>query len=124
MIWCRHDSVKITRLHKSLAALIILFFFVLGAVAVSVAHESPLSGDAQSVMARLALYDAPARVHDRLDGSLWQLPAGNLPSSGHNDADRGWVYCQRYPVPMAQALISHNRAPKVSLHMLQSILLL
>lgn len=116
--------MKITRLHKSLAALIILFFFVLGAVAVSTAHESPFTGEAQSALTRLSLNDIAAQLHNSVDGALWQLPAGNLPSSGHNDVDRGWVVCQRFPVPSAQTLVSHNRAPKVSLHMLQSILLL
>lgn len=124
MILCRHDSVKITHLNKSLAALVILFFFVLGAVAVSTAQESSFTGEVESAVTRLIIDDAPARVQDSRNSCLWQLPVGDLPNSGYNDADRRWFIGQRFPVPIARALLSNHRASKVSLHMLQPILLL
>ena len=116
------DSVKITRLNKSLAALIILFFFGFGAFAVSLANESPSIGAFHSVDLRLSLKDAPAQLSGVY--AKFQLVPGDVVISAVADVERFRFPRQRFNAPAETALIARIHVPKVSLQILQSILLL
>jgi hypothetical protein len=114
--------VKITRLNKSLAAVIILFFFVFGAFAVSLANESPSIGAFHSVDLRLSLKDGPAQVSGVY--AKFQLVPGDAVISPVADVERFRFPWQRFNAPAETALIARIHVSKVSLQILQSILLL
>jgi hypothetical protein len=114
--------VKSTRLKKSLAALIILFFFILGAFAVSLAHESPSIGVFHSVNVRPLLKRAPAPAHPL--NSLFQLGTGGILAPPLAHVDRRRFMGQRFNAPVEQVFAPQWHGPKVSLQILQSILLL
>jgi hypothetical protein len=114
--------VKITRLNKSLAALIILFFFILGAFAVSLAHESPSIGVFHTVDLRPILKRASEQAHPL--HSLFQLGTAGILTPPLADVDRRRSMGQRFNAPVEQALAPRLHGPKVSLQILQSILLL
>ena len=116
------DSVKITRLNKSLAAIIILLFFILGAFAVSLAHESPSIGVFHTVDLRPLLKRAPAPAHPL--HSLFRLGTGGILTPPLADVDGRRFIGQRFNAPVEQALAPQLHGPKVSLQILQSILLL
>jgi hypothetical protein len=114
--------VKITRLYKSLAALIILFFFVFGAFAVSLANESPTIGVFHNDYLRLSLKDAPAQVSGGY--AKFQLVPGDVVTSALADVDRFRLPGLRFNAPGETVPIARIHVPKVSLQILQSILLL
>jgi len=116
--------VKITSLNKSLAAVVILFFFILGAFAVSLAHEAPATAAFQSVEMRLFLADAPEQLHGHGVDVVWQFPTCDVAGMQATDLDPSRFAGHRFTALTISAGPLHRRTPKVSLQILQSILLI
>ena len=116
--------MKITSLNKSLAAVVILFFFILGAFAVSLAHEAPTSVAFQGAELRLILADAPEQLHGHGDEVVWQFPTCDVTGFQASDLDPSRFAGHRFTALNTPTGPFHRRTPKVSLQILQSILLI
>ena len=117
-------SVKIIRLHKVLAALGILIFFTFGAFAVSLAHDSPFAGPLHTFELRHVLKNGPAQLDEYTLTVGFNNETGEVPNSAQPDLEERRITYSHGVAPERAATSAQVHAAKVSLQILESVLLL
>ena len=112
------------RLRKTLAALGMSLLFTCGIFAVSLAHDLPPTGLGYSVELRHHLNTDPVRLGAYPLVFALEYEIGNIPSSAHPDLEEHRSSSFRRVEPAKAGSLSRVKAPKVSLQILESVLLI
>ena len=112
------------RLRKTLTALGMSLFFTCGIFAVSLAHDLPPTGLGYSVELQHHLNTDPVRLSACPLAFALECEIGNIPSSPHPDLEEHGSSRFRRVEPAKAGSLSRVRTPKVSLQILESVLLI
>jgi hypothetical protein len=116
--------VSTTRIKKTLAALAILLFFTFGAVALSLAHGSASAGPRHSIHLRHIFKSGLVQSQTAKIITGMNLESGDVPRSPRPDLQDLRYSYGHVVSPLAEAIFVNLYVPKVSLQILESVLLL
>ncbi|HTN70455.1 MAG TPA: hypothetical protein VMO00_05135 [Methylomirabilota bacterium] len=113
-----------THLKKTLAALGMLLFFIVGGVAVSLAHDAPSAGPLHSPELSRALKYGPAQIDRYTLRVGMDSEAGDVPNSSRPVLEKYRFTCSHLVEPVGILVLAPVYPAKVSLPLLRSVLLL
>jgi hypothetical protein len=116
--------MSVTRIKKPLMVSAILIFFTFGAFAMSLAHESSPEGPLFTAFSRRVAGDGLLRSDSVAHQFALLCLSGDVPRTTQPNFQEHRISPFRVVAPVSVAISLKNHVPKVSLQILQSVLLI